>query len=621
MIPQLFLTFLREQGVMNFEFGENFPSGPRRALSDYASSQSQLVLPAAQNFRLSLFDAFNLLREFLPKQKVENYRFKASDETTASVIEDFISRMKSLKESQGSSTPANVGDIPGRLLETGFDKRVLTDFQERDLGELIRLQSGANFSVPGAGKTTVTMALNALVMGPKSKMLVVCPKSAFQAWEEVIGECFSSPSEIDQFERLSGDLATVRKNLGGPNRRFLINYDILEKHKSSLVEFLFSNEVHLVMDESHRIKGGLSTERGTVALELAPFAERRDILSGTPMPQGSYDIASQVDFLWPGANLGEQIRVGAQTPTLVMNKLFVRTKKSELGLPDPLRHFESVPMSQEQQIVYSVLRDDALRQLSSVTSGNPMTAANRSNVIRLLQASVYPVLCARSLPTQELIELAIESGPGAKMLRAAEMARENASEALPRKTVIWTIFTETLKKLHGLLADLNPVVIYGGNSQGVDGLDIDRDVAIRRFKTDKNSMVLIANPAAASEGLSLHTVAHDAIYVDRTYNAAHFLQSIDRIHRLGLRSDVVTNITILQSATPQGIGNIDRSVSRRLSQKVSDLNDLLNDADLREIMMSEDDAPLPIDDDVTRDDIADLVSELSNPRPATPDDV
>ena len=128
---------------------------------------------------------------------------------------------------------------------------------------------------------------------------------------------------------------------------------------------------------------------------------------------------------------------------------------------------------------------------------------------------------------------------------------------------------------------------------------------------NKSCMVLIANPAAASEGLSLHTVAHEAIYVDRTYNAAHFLQSIDRIHRLGLDVNETTNITILQSATPQGVLSIDNSVSRRLRRKVSDLNDLLNDSDLREIMMAEDDAPLPYDDDVTRDDIADLIVALS----------
>ena len=43
-----------------------------------------------------------------------------------------------------------------------------------------------------------------------------------------------------------------------------------------------------------------------------------------------------------------------------------------------------------------------------------------------------------------------------------------------------------------------------------------------------------ANPAAAGEGISLHTVCHHAIYVDRSFNATEFMQSMDRIHRYGL---------------------------------------------------------------------------------------
>ena len=45
-------------------------------------------------------------------------------------------------------------------------------------------------------------------------------------------------------------------------------------------------------------------------------------------------------------------------------------------------------------------------------------------------------------------------------------------------------------------------------------------------------MVLVANPAAAAESISLHEHCNHALYLDRTYNAGQFLQSQDRIHRL-----------------------------------------------------------------------------------------
>ena len=55
---------------------------------------------------------------------------------------------------------------------------------------------------------------------------------------------------------------------------------------------------------------------------------------------------------------------------------------------------------------------------------------------------------------------------------------------------------------------------------------------MKRFKEDPSCMVLIANPGAAAESISLHEQCNHALYLDRTYNAGQFMQSRDRIHRL-----------------------------------------------------------------------------------------
>jgi len=123
-------------------------------------------------------------------------------------------------------------------------------------------------------------------------------------------------------------------------------------------------------------------------------------------------------------------------------------------------------------------------------------------------------------------------------------------------------------------------------------------------------MVMIANPAAAGEGISLHTVCHEALYLDRSYVSTHYLQSIDRIHRLGLPSDVVTNVHIFQTKAPQGLGCIDHSVSRRLARKVRALQQLLEDRDLHQIALDEENAIEPVDYDVQLQDLVDLVEEL-----------
>ena len=62
---------------------------------------------------------------------------------------------------------------------------------------------------------------------------------------------------------------------------------------------------------------------------------------------------------------------------------------------------------------------------------------------------------------------------------------------------------------------------------------------------------------------------------------------------------------------PDGIPNIDMSVWRRLSRKVDDMERLLSDPDLREIVAAEDDADAPVDMSMDRDDVLDLILEMS----------
>ena len=92
-------------------------------------------------------------------------------------------------------------------------------------------------------------------------------------------------------------------------------------------------------------------------------------------------------------------------------------------------------------------------------------------------------------------------------------------------------------------------------------------------------MVFIANPAAASEGMSLHIdnygnkLCSKAIYLDRNFNCSQYLQSIDRIHRLG--SIESPEIFIYKT-----INSIDYKVQSRLDEKVDAMRTLLNDKSL-----------------------------------------
>ncbi len=575
--------------------------------------------PGADTIRLDWPAILSIIREYSRLQKSLDFRFRAGNDEARERIARFTQQYQQVRAAAREAPQAllSTEEIETRLIKSGFTKRKLKDFQVRDLQRLIALSNGANFSVPGAGKTTVTLALELLTRKPSQHLLVIGPKASFPAWREVVDECMSPDApnnNAEQFTILGGSADQIRRVLQGGGTRFVINYDLVIQIPSVISEYLATQPVHLVLDESHRMKAGLASMRGAFLLGVADLPVRRDILSGTPMPQGPNDIQSQLDFLWPGSGLGGQIARG-DPPRTVLGNLYVRTTKQDLGLPDPIRHFEHVGMADGQMALYGIVKNEFLRQASMLRfeSRVDLPAARRS-IMRLLQLSANPTLVLRSIMDDALeinsriLDKVIAEGPSTKMRAVADKARALAKEG--RKSVIWTIFTDTIQQMEGMLADLNPVSLYGAVPSGEPTDPSTREGRIVRFHVDPKCQVLIANPAAAGEGISLHHAAHDAIYLDRSYVSTHYLQSIDRIHRLGLKEGVETHIWIYQTLAPAGLGCIDDSVSRRLAQKLRALQQLLNDPDLHKIALDEENAEDPIAWDIDPEDVRDLIEEL-----------
>jgi len=94
-----------------------------------------------------------------------------------------------------------------------------------------------------------------------------------------------------------------------------------------------------------------------------------------------------------------------------------------------------------------------------------------------------------------------------------------------QKVIIWSNFVDNIRTLNKKFQSYGSQMIFGD-------IPVDRrNIIVKRFRTDPNYKVLIANPAAAKEGLTL-TSANNAIYLDRNFNLVDYLQSQDRIHRI-----------------------------------------------------------------------------------------
>lgn len=520
-----------------------------------------------------------------------------------------------------NSIPAE-GDALGHVRLS----RSLRPFQERDLGRLLFLRHGANFSVPGAGKTTVAYVLHAAerARGRVDRMLVVCPISAFDAWEHEVGRVLAPPLAVARWRSGPVPHADV----------VLTNYQRLPGSLEALSDWMAVQRVHLVIDEAHRAKRGTIGEWGRTLLALAPLARRRDVLTGTPAPNHPRDVVALLDLLWPSGAASQRLPGDAfkvDPPLAAMSELnaavrplFVRTKKVELQLPPVEFNPVVVAAGALQREIYSALRNryagmfeldrrdqDMFRQMGEVLMYLLQAASSPrllSELSRQPRAYRYPPL---EIPAgsrlARLIDSYAEHEVAPKIAHACALIRENALAGM--KTLVWSNFPGNLLDLEQQLAALEPALIYGdiptkeNDQRGAR----NREDELDRFRNDRRCQVLLANPAAMSEGVSLHEVCHEAIYVDRTFNAGQYLQSLDRIHRLGLREGTRTRITLLLTA-----GTIDERVDHRVTDKTRRLAGLLDDPELvRLALPDEEDYGEPVDEP---DDLEEILDHLREAR-------
>lgn len=575
-------------------------------------SNSDVSFSIPSTLFLSRIDDFRALRARFGEFELRY------DEYFASLIEAFSSDSGRLLEAKSDlSLRIPEDEVISRLRQSGFLRwNSQTPDQLRDIGRLSYLPNGANFSVPGAGKTNTLLAVHALAKLENSelKLLVACPKNAMVAWDEEVSACLGTDKKV---VRLEGNKSNISRILSERPNFALVSYQRLKGASKEIEAYMRSSSVHLVLDESHRIKAGLRSQQGEAAILLADYAARRDILSGTPMPQGFSDLQAQFQFLWPNQSIfkpfpeGESPEAQIQQANKDVRPYFVRTTKRELGLPKPVINYRPVFMSNSQRETYALLKDESARYMAGL---DPQDKADMraigKQVMRLLQFCSDPGLLHKRLPLifrfgeleKRLDLLAQETS--AKTLALDHLVTEYLKKS-GTKIVIWSMFVDQIERISTRYEPFGTTTIHGGVPTGPDD-DMDyREARIKHFKTSPDCRILVANPAACGEGISLHKEAHHAIYFDRSFNAAHFLQSIDRIHRRGLPEGTETIIDILCLEE-----TVEEAVRERLSEKIKKLQQLLDDEDLSAMVFDPEDVAELDEDEINSTDLQAIMMSL-----------
>lgn len=630
---RLVLTLKR----LNYKAIDNCISIPFRA-----ENQIQ-ILQEIQNL-FQKYD-FNLSLSNNTKNNIESF------DRETNLFEEFALKAKSIRNDKFKDYPELIDNYRSfKAVLNNVLVRNLYPLQELSAFHMAFAQNSCNFAVPGAGKTSIVYGAYAFLKSlpvdhPKhiDKLLIIGPISSFAPWEKEYFECFGKTTN---FQRLSGDIS-ISKNKklehlysGAPSEITLIFHGGVENLQNDIVEFLKKNKTMVVVDEAHRIKNPEGVW-GKSVIEISKEAKSRIILTGTPVPNGYQDIYNLYKFIYPfkykdilkvhyqnledmtNNSLPDSIRVLDLKENL--SPFFIRIKKDDLKLPPIKEEVIKVSMSPYQREIYDFIETTYINSFKNNESATVKDILNKAKLIRLRQASTNPNLLVKTLKDSLANnEFTGEYDPNSKFttyndeiiddseffykicnystfetpikfVRIKELI-ENQILKEGGKVVIWTIFIQNAKELQ-LYLQINNIpskLLIGEVEQS------DREITIDKFNDPSNNEfnVIIANPFSVAESISLHKGCHNAIYVERDYNCSNFLQSKDRIHRVGLPEKQITKYFYLISKD-----SIDEIIDERLKIKIERMEKIIND-----------DIPLfkRINDDDETDIIKDLIANYVN---------
>lgn len=432
------------------------------------------------------------------------------------------------------------------------------------------------FDEQGAGKTvSVIYAFDLLAHRDEVDVaVIVAPKSMVPEWA----------SDITRF---TSGMYTTRLVVGTRREKLaalrsgadilVTNFETaitLEAELRSIVR-RHDGRTLLVADESFLVKN-LDAQRTRALRRVREWCGRSYVLCGTPAPNSPHDIVEQVNL----ADLGETFN-GVTIPDDRIDALpvvrealrergaYLRSLKRDVlpGLPRKRLHVVRLPFASQQRRAYeSALRSliDDLEATSSDGFRLQLTSfmARRSALLQICSNPAALVPGYREVPAK---------------LQALDHLLNDWVLGRREKVVVWSFFTVSLQAVVSRYESLGVVRYDGGTPVA------ERRQAVQRFQEDPATKLFVGNPAAAGAGLTLHA-ARLAVYESMSNQAAHYLQSVDRIHRRGQTRPVDYTFLICR-------GSIEEDEFTRLRRKERSAQELLGDpfdeSPTRESMLAE----------------------------------
>jgi SNF2 family DNA or RNA helicase len=361
-----------------------------------------------------------------------------------------------------------------------------------------------------------------------------------------------------------------------------------------------------VIDEAHYMKQ-IGGNWARAILRVGSHVQYRCALTGTPLPKSFTDAFNLFDFLWPYHNpinsktksliyLKEKEHDGVAIKRILddsIGPLFYRVRKSELGLlPQVFHSPKLIKMNKYERIVYDAIESKIKNYAKKDYLSNILlvTQLSRGRMIRLRQCISYTKLLLSSVENYR--EDMIGEDPYLRQLIVDYDKKEKPAkleyltdfvikmQKKKQKLIIWANFIGTLELIgkHLTKSGLYCKLIYGKTPFNKESKENEvkeeetREKIRDEFVDEASGLnILIANPAACAESISLHKTCFNALYYDLSYNCAQYLQSLDRIHRVGGSENKKANYYFLQYEN-----TLDQDIKANLDAKASKMSSVID---------------------------------------------
>jgi SNF2 family DNA or RNA helicase len=440
----------------------------------------------------------------------------------------------------------------------------------------------AYFMEMGTGKSKVLIDNMSMLYdhGHINGVLILAPKGVYRNWqrqeipthlpnhiEDFTVAWTPTPNKVEKemLESIIKDPKDLTLDI------FLMNIEALHTTKGARFaeRFLNGHRGMIVIDESTTIKNPKAI-RTKNALKLSTLAKYRRILTGSPVTRDPIDLFSQCEFLDP-AILGHAsyysfknrytVQVRTNVGTHVFNKVvgyknlgelsglldpysYRVLKEDCLDLPEKIYTKRQVDLTAEQKKAYKEMKDYALTLFED---GSVLTASTvMTQLLRLHQIS-----CGH---------LIMEDGETKifKNNRITELM--DILEEVDGKVIIWANYRQDIRTIYNNIAKKygpDTVATYYGDTP-----DGERQDIVQRFQDPKSPLrYFVGNQQTAGYGLTL-TAASTVVYYSNNYDLEKRIQSEDRAHRIGQKSNV-TYIDLIAEKT------VDERIVKALRNKIN----------------------------------------------------